>query len=317
MAAKERKVAPDGGIDSAGDDLARRKSSMAGFLGALALLIGALLALVGLPLSERLGIAPIWLYAAAATLCGLGSSALVAEYLRGAISFESLADIAKSAAIAAVPVFGATIGLGLSRGTSSLEIHFGQARPGESLEAPDVSRSTKSAETKEFDARLSAALFVFLQSKVRLTEQIAEIERRAAVSLIVGVGTTVGACVTFLILMKGVAPAVDSTWQSMLPIYLPKLGLVLMMEAFAFFFLRLYKATISEARAFHRDLNHLALQEAGLLAAWTGRADQHSAMGIALLAASGPSVDPAVQSNSVDPKAIAELATAIAKMTKG
>lgn len=108
----------------------------------------------------------------------------------------------------------------------------------------------------------------------RLEREIEEQSRKGNVNLIIGVGTTLlaVALLAWIVLaqdgpnwMKS-----DPTWTQLAAHYIPRLSLVIFIEVFSFFFLRLYKATLNEARLYNDELTRLTIQwvatEVGMLA---------------------------------------------------
>jgi hypothetical protein len=104
----------------------------------------------------------------------------------------------------------------------------------------------------------------------------------------------------------------------LLSLYLPKLGVVIMLEVFAFFVLRIYQASLEDSRALNRDLDMLALKEVALITSWA-EGPEYRLEAARMLATTDGAQGASLRdsNNPLDPKVIAELAAAIAKIVRG
>lgn len=170
----------------------------------------------------------------------------------------------------------------------------------------------------ETDSRLLASRGVFSEARKRLSEKAVSLERRARVNLVIGSSTSVAAVVTLIAFAFSPVHLTDISWQQLLSMYLPKFGVVVMLEVFAFFFLRLYKATLADSRLLDGDFDALALKEAALLTAWSHGAQHRLDFAKILIATTPASALHSEKSQeSLDPKLVAEMASAIAKVVRG
>jgi hypothetical protein len=103
----------------------------------------------------------------------------------------------------------------------------------------------------------------------RLTTEISALSRRANTALIIGTITSI-----FGVSLLGVfalsAPLTYSDWINLVAYYLPRLSVVIFLQVFAYFFLRLYRYGIYEIKYFQNEITNiqaraLALQTALLL----------------------------------------------------
>lgn len=98
----------------------------------------------------------------------------------------------------------------------------------------------------------------------RLEREIIDQGRKGNVNLSIGFFTTMLAVGLLGWIVLGQESRdwakVDPTWTQMVAHYVPRLSLVVFIEVFSFFFLRLYKATLEEARRYNDDLTRLTIQ---------------------------------------------------------
>ena len=93
----------------------------------------------------------------------------------------------------------------------------------------------------------------------RLMREIADLGRRGNVNLIFGILITfmaIGLLIYFVLSMD--SPTSD--WQSLLPTIILRASLVLFVEVFAFFFLRLYRSSLQEIKYFQNELSTVELR---------------------------------------------------------
>lgn len=104
----------------------------------------------------------------------------------------------------------------------------------------------------------------FYRAQQRLRAEISELGRRSNLNLVIGVITTSIAAGLLSYMVLNSPPNFESV-TSVLSHYLPRFMLVIFIEVFSFFFLRLYRATLAEIRIYQTDLTALTLQEVAVL----------------------------------------------------
>jgi hypothetical protein len=127
---------------------------------------------------------------------------------------------------------------------------------------------SKFGESSIEEKRWSSISRVFFEAQRRLLREIDALGRRGNVNLIVGVITTALAIGLLIYLVVGNPQKIDDL-PSILVHYVPRLTLVIFVEVFSFFFLRLYRASLFEIRTYQEDLTRLAIQEVAVTSAWT------------------------------------------------
>jgi hypothetical protein len=103
----------------------------------------------------------------------------------------------------------------------------------------------------------------FIQMRQRLDREVETLIRRAALNLVVGASTTLLA-VVFLIYLVFSAEINTTNWEEALPNIVLRLSLVVFIEIFAFFFLRLYRQTLGEIKYFQNELTNVEMRAAAL-----------------------------------------------------
>lgn len=106
----------------------------------------------------------------------------------------------------------------------------------------------------------------FNRAQQRLRTELAALGRRSNLNLVIGVITTAIAAGLLSYMVLNSPPNFESI-TSVLSHYLPRFMLVVFIEVFSFFFLRLYRATLAEMRTYQADLTTLTLQEVSVLVA--------------------------------------------------
>lgn len=263
------------------------------------------------------------------SLLTYGAAFLMLQYLRGGIlgrkEGSAVGELPDSVAVAAVSVLREKVGnltgevallksaqldaLGGSRqeliDALKPTLHAGVADELEQRFTQRVSQSVREREIRE----------VFAAAESRLRGELGALGRRSNLNLVIGVLTTSMAVGLLTYMVLGVATTFDSI-TALLSHYVPRLALVLFIEVFSFFFLRLYRATLSEMRTYQTDLTTLTIQHVAVVAAFsTGDAQSVAIMSKELLTTkSTSSVDPASKKPmELEPKAVADMLQAIAK----
>ena len=90
----------------------------------------------------------------------------------------------------------------------------------------------------------------------RLQREIYTLEKRAKVNLIIGSITAIIGIFSFVyFIMQNITSSQED--YDFLTEFLPRLSLVLVIEIFAYFFLNLYKSSLSEIKYFHNELTNI------------------------------------------------------------
>jgi hypothetical protein len=175
----------------------------------------------------------------------------------------------------------------LEESFSKLEKTVVEAMSGDQKEIVEVVKeAVLSKASEEFWADLSAAKAkfehlestqdrldgIFYDSKNRLLSEIQSLSKRGNVNLALGVATTLAAIVllgtfafdvTHLSLQAGVVMQDGTVVQNgeskilqLALMFLPKMSLAIFMQVFAFFFLRLYKSSLSDIKYFQNELTN-------------------------------------------------------------
>src|SRR6185369_4079576 len=102
-----------------------------------------------------------------------------------------------------------------------------------------------------------------LQTVVRLKQEIAALGWRGNLNLVLGIFTTI---IGLFILYVYVSNSnVDHNTPLLVAAYfLPRLSLVILIEVFAYFFLKLYKANLSEIKYFQNELTNVEIKHLAL-----------------------------------------------------
>lgn len=259
-----------------------------------------------------------------------GAAFLMLQYLRGGALFPKSELFASDALPSAVGV--ATVNtlrekvVSLSEEVESLKAAQLDALGGDRQQLVDALRPTVNAgvadELEErFRQRLSQSARdqeireSFAAADSRLRSELAALGRRSNLNLVIGVLTTSLAVGLLTYMVLGAAVNFENL-TSLLSHYIPRLGLVLFIEVFSFFFLRLYKTTLAEMRLYQTDLTALTIQRVAVVAGLsTGDPASAAAVSRELLTFKPATVEPTPgKGEDVDPKALAELVQALAKV---
>lgn len=95
----------------------------------------------------------------------------------------------------------------------------------------------------------------FSQSINRLNKEIGALGRRGNLNLILGIVTTIVGLVVLGIFVWKLPEQPTHPWQ-IAENFLPRLSLVILIELFAYFFLKLYKSSLSEIKYFQNELSN-------------------------------------------------------------
>ncbi|MBI5525224.1 MAG: hypothetical protein HY897_02740 [Deltaproteobacteria bacterium] len=141
------------------------------------------------------------------------------------------------------------------RGTPSLETSSLSAVSAPSAVASPVSEAANSVNSVSSVAENPAA--VFAATSLRLRREIAALSRRGNLNLSIGVITTGFALglLAYMIFDESTSP---DSFAAALSHYVPRITTVTFIEVFAFFFLKLYRASLIEIKFYQNELTSLA-----------------------------------------------------------
>ncbi|HFK2946623.1 TPA: hypothetical protein ACGY8F_001564 [Stenotrophomonas maltophilia] len=251
--------------------------------------------------SDVLGLPRPVMISVSAIIAGLCTADIVSLYLRGKITLGTTATVTIT-----------------SRGADSLTEEQVTDLRNLLSDLGDRSRESEQDESAGADRLLRHSRAVIDEARKRLLDNASQINKRSQVSLVTGSGIAVGAVLILLAFAFPPIPMYSLRWEQMLWAYLPKLGVIVMLEVFAFFFLRLYRASLVESRAVHADLNALALKEAALVAGWAESDQQRLQLATTVIEPVPEGYRPAdVSSQGLDPKLVADLVASISKLVRG
>lgn len=115
-------------------------------------------------------------------------------------------------------------------------------------------------------ARDKAIHEAFHRAQDRLRSEVATLGRRGNLNLVIGVLTTAIAAGLLSYMVLNTTVKLDSM-TGIFSHYLPRFMLVIFIEVFSFFFLRLYRSTLAEIHTYQTDITTLTIQEVAVLAA--------------------------------------------------
>lgn len=100
----------------------------------------------------------------------------------------------------------------------------------------------------------------FKKSTERLTKEIETLTRRANLNLVIGVLTTSIAVGLLTYMVLGTDAKID-TWTGLLSYYVPRVTVVIFIEVFSFFFLRMYKSNLQEIKFYQQEITKISTQQ--------------------------------------------------------
>ena len=140
----------------------------------------------------------------------------------------------------------------------------------------EVTSRIKGAASDEFldeiRTRLRGSEFGFLikeradETLRRIYKEISALSRRGTLNLVLGVVTAVSgiALLSYVVLGKA---SPSATIADFAIVFLPRLSIVVIIEVFAYFFLRLYKASLDEIKFFQNEATNIEFHFTALLTA--------------------------------------------------
>ena len=93
----------------------------------------------------------------------------------------------------------------------------------------------------------------------RLKMEVRALMRRGNLNLVLGTVTTVAAAILLAYIALTTTAIVDTThdWRYYMPTFFVRLSVVIFIEIFAFFFLRLYRSSLTEIKYFQNEITNL------------------------------------------------------------
>lgn len=120
----------------------------------------------------------------------------------------------------------------------------------------NVNRITPGALPNSSSSIADAIFHEFNLSKERIKSEINRLVRSGNVNLIIGGGTTVAAVLALSFIVFS-SHTVTTNPMEILAQYIPRLSLVILMETFSFFFLRMYRANMLDVKYFQNELTNI------------------------------------------------------------
>ncbi|HEX7241426.1 MAG TPA: hypothetical protein VF263_14210, partial [Longimicrobiaceae bacterium] len=106
----------------------------------------------------------------------------------------------------------------------------------------------------------------FERTRARLLSEVSALSRRSNLNLVIGALTTVAAVVVLAYIALN-TELVVADWKAVLPSYLLRLSVVVFIEVFAFFFLRMYRSNLQDIKYFQNELTSIEAKFIALEAA--------------------------------------------------
>jgi len=292
-----------------------------------------------LRISELFSIRPAVITGVALAVLLYGAAILLLLYLRGSITFTFLDSVVRVRSEGAdSEAIGTTLDTKLFR---TIEQRIAQivstveelksaqlgALAGNREELIAARKPTLISDVAlELEARFAAASVEavrvaeirasFETSHQRLKSELASLSRRSNLNLVIGVVTSSLAVALLAYMVLGIAEPFKSI-TDLLSHYIPRVTVVLFIEVFSFFFLRLYRATLAEIRLYQQDITALALRQVALETVWSA-ADANARATLAKeLVASTIAVSAegkAARDIAIDPDLVTDLLQKFAKV---
>lgn len=114
------------------------------------------------------------------------------------------------------------------------------------------------AERNGFDSRRKEVFSYFDRTLGRLRQEVMDLGRRGNLNLSLGIATTIAglAILTYYVFSSQPMDGDAFTFTSL---FVPRLTLVVFIEVFAYFFLRLYKSSLTEIKYFQNEMTNVEL----------------------------------------------------------
>jgi hypothetical protein len=180
---------------------------------------------------------------------------------------------------------------------------------GEIFEARYERQSAKAHAASDVATRFEAAVH-------RLEREIASQSLKGQLNLAIGVTATIFA-IGVISWMALADKLPSNNWFDLVNHYVPRLSLAILIEVFAFFFLRMYRTTLEDARKYNDDLSRLTLQ---WVAVEVGRFAEESGETLALakdlLGLTTAPRTAATSGTTVDPEYLVKAANALTALAR-
>jgi hypothetical protein len=131
-----------------------------------------------------------------------------------------------------------------------------------SLEADALDSIKSSIENELIDERIKYLRRNLETSMRRLSKEVLDLGRRGNLNLIIGALATLAGFLIFgmMVLDSSFNPTDDNFFSS----FVPRLSLVILIEVFAYFFLGLYKSSLSEIKYFQNEITNIESKYAAM-----------------------------------------------------
>lgn len=131
----------------------------------------------------------------------------------------------------------------------------------------EVSSSVPVLDDKDVDDENTAneIKHTFLASEERIKTEIQNLKRRATINLSLGVTLSCAALLVFFFLVYNEKP--DEDYQKVFLHFAPRVGLVVFVELLAYFFLKLYKSTLTSIQYYHNELTNIEMRKIAAIVA--------------------------------------------------
>ncbi|MDZ5789346.1 hypothetical protein U4I95_02490 [Stenotrophomonas maltophilia] len=182
-------------------------------------------------------------------------------------------------------------------------------------ELSDLVASEITARSTGADA-LNAIRLQNTANQERLHAEIRALNQRSKLNLAIGSMVTLFAALVLMYVAISEPPG-DLTFLGMASHYVPRLSIVIFLEVFAFFFLRLYRGALADIRLYQVDLTRVSTQATAVeLVFWSSTGSERAAIASSLINTEWTTSPTAPDRNApaIDPKLIGELANIAAKM---
>lgn len=156
---------------------------------------------------------------------------------------------------------------GLEKRNAALQAQIDAAkRSSDDLASPQVQAEPKP------DKHLVRIRNDLRAAREKLEDELFKVERRATLNLAIGIAISAAAILILLAQLWDKAP-MQTDWPALFATYFPRFIACIFIELLAFFFLRLYRDSLIEMRAYGADLKELTMKQVAVEAIW----DQESA----------------------------------------
>ena len=131
----------------------------------------------------------------------------------------------------------------------------------------EVSSTIPDSTDKDVDDESTAneIKHTFLASEERIKTEIQNLKRRATINLSLGVTLSCAALLVFFFLVYNEKP--DEDYQKVFLHFAPRVGLVVFVELLAYFFLKLYKSTLTSIQYYHNELTNIETRKIAAIVA--------------------------------------------------